>query len=205
MKSPVTAAIAISVGLVILLGYFLPLKQFVDLRLILLDWSVLLAAVAGLVAIINLVINHIKHIRQPKKIDVYGIVLILAFLATFIAGMLMGPSNPGFGKVVTHIQVPVEASLLGILTISLAVAAFKFFQTRKGLASTIFMVSVVVFLLMNSWLLAFGQNIPVINELLSAIKILPLAGARGILLGIALGALATGIRILIGADRPYNG
>lgn len=205
MRSPIVAAVAISVGLIILLGYFLPLRQFIDLRLILLDWSVLLAAVAGLVAIINLIINHVKRITQTNKFDLFSIVLILSFLATFVTGMLLGPSNPQFEKVVTHIQIPIEASLLGVLTISLAVAAFKFFQNRKGWASTVFLVSVVVFLLMSSWLLAFGQNIPVINELLSAIKILPLAGARGILLGIALGSLATGIRILMGADRPYSG
>jgi len=30
-------------------------------------------------------------------------------------------------------------------------------------------------------------------------------GARGILLGVALGTLTTGLRILFGADRPYGG
>jgi hypothetical protein len=34
---------------------------------------------------------------------------------------------------------------------------------------------------------------------------LPIAGARGILLGIALGSVTTGLRILLGADRPYSG
>jgi hypothetical protein len=29
-------------------------------------------------------------------------------------------------------------------------------------------------------------------------------GGRGILLGMALGAAATGLRILMGADRPYE-
>jgi len=32
-----------------------------------------------------------------------------------------------------------------------------------------------------------------------------LAGARGILLGIGLGVVSTGLRILIGADRPFGG
>jgi len=31
------------------------------------------------------------------------------------------------------------------------------------------------------------------------------AGARGILLGVSLGVIATGVRILIGSDRPYGG
>jgi hypothetical protein len=31
------------------------------------------------------------------------------------------------------------------------------------------------------------------------------AGARGILLGVALGTLTTGLRILFGTDLPYKG
>jgi hypothetical protein len=31
------------------------------------------------------------------------------------------------------------------------------------------------------------------------------AGARGILIGVALGTLTTGLRILFGSDRPYGG
>jgi len=30
------------------------------------------------------------------------------------------------------------------------------------------------------------------------------AGARGILLGVALGAAATGLRVIMGVDRPYG-
>ncbi|NIR13173.1 MAG: hypothetical protein GWN86_04170 [Desulfobacterales bacterium] len=30
-------------------------------------------------------------------------------------------------------------------------------------------------------------------------------GARGILLGVALGVIATGIRVIIGTDKPYGG
>jgi hypothetical protein len=31
-----------------------------------------------------------------------------------------------------------------------------------------------------------------------------LAGVRGILLGVALGTIATGLRVLMGAERPYT-
>jgi hypothetical protein len=37
------------------------------------------------------------------------------------------------------------------------------------------------------------------------LRLLPLAGARGLLLGIGLASLTAGLRILFGADRPYDG
>jgi hypothetical protein len=44
-----------------------------------------------------------------------------------------------------------------------------------------------------------------LRDFLSAIVRVPaVAGARGLLLGIALGAIATGIRVLVGLDRPYG-
>jgi hypothetical protein len=36
-------------------------------------------------------------------------------------------------------------------------------------------------------------------------QVLALGGARGILIGVALGALTTGLRVLFGVDRPYGG
>jgi hypothetical protein len=36
-------------------------------------------------------------------------------------------------------------------------------------------------------------------------QVMAAGGARGILIGVALGALTTGLRVLFGADRPYGG
>lgn len=51
---PVTAAIAIAVGIIILLGYFLPIPLLVPVRIELLHWAVILAGVAVLVGVGNL-------------------------------------------------------------------------------------------------------------------------------------------------------
>jgi len=36
-------------------------------------------------------------------------------------------------------------------------------------------------------------------------QVLAAGGARGILIGVALGTLTTGLRVLLGSDRPYGG
>ena len=50
-------------------------------------------------------------------------------------------------------------------------------------------------------------TIPLVGDFIRPfiISIFATSGARGILLGVALGTLLTGIRVLIGADRPYGG
>jgi len=71
--------------------------------------------------------------------------------------------------------------------------------------SVLFAVSAFVFLILGSGFLSSAANIPVLKDILAAVNTLPVAGARGILIGVALGSLTTGLRVLLGTDRPYSG
>ena len=94
---------------------------------------------------------------------------------------------------------------MAVLAVGLAYASFRFFQRRKGLMPVVFAISALVFLLLASGVLFMGLNTPIVNNLTLFLNRLPLAGARGILLGVALGSLTAGLRVLMGADRPYSG
>ncbi|MEN4011956.1 MAG: hypothetical protein AB1453_12160 [Chloroflexota bacterium] len=205
MRAPLSTAIAISVGIIVLAGAFLPVPILQPVRQTLLSWAIPVAAAAGLVAIVNLLGVHWRKLNNPRERDNYSIILLLGFIAAFAAGILLGPSDPNFQKIVTHIQFPVEASLMGVLTVSLTYASIRMFQRRIGWLAILFAGSTVVFLIVLSGFLSIGESIPLVKDLLAVLNTLPVAGARGILLGIALGSLTTGLRILIGADRPYSG
>jgi hypothetical protein len=70
----------------------------------------------------------------------------------------------------------------------------------------------VVFLLVSAMVL-FGSatlpfgDMPVIGTLIRPwmTEVWAMGGARGILIGVALGTLTTGLRVLFGLDRPYGG
>lgn len=205
MRAPVSTAIAIATGLLVLLGAFLPVSVLLPVRQILLSWTIPVAATAGLIAILNLLSVHWRKLNSARERDYYSIILLLAFAGTFIAGLLLGPTDPNFQKVVTYIQFPVEASLMGVLTATLTYASIRLFQRKRGWLAVLFTASTLLFLILLSGFLNIPENIPFVKDLLAALNTLPIAGARGILLGIALGSITTGLRILIGADRPYSG
>lgn len=204
MRSPLAASIAIAAGMIVLAGYFVSSPILLNVRSLLLEWSMLLAAVAALVAIINLVISHIGRAARGES-RLFSFVVLAAFFITLVFGLIVGTSNIGFERIITNIQVPIETTMLGITSISLAYAAYYFVRTRKGWTNLVFMVSVVFFLLANGWLLVFGQSLPILGEIISAAQKIPLAGSRGMLIGISLGSLVAGLRILTGIDRPYSG
>jgi len=206
MKSPVATSIAIAIGLIILAGYFVPLAILQQIRFQLLDWAVILIAFAALVGIANLLIVHFKRIQSTSsKRDPLSLVVILAFTATLLVGLIFKPSSAAFQNIILKIQRPIEASLMAVLAVTLAFASLRLFQRQRGTVAIVFLVSTIFFLLLGSGILGFLTGVPVLGDLLELFNRLPVAGARGILIGIALGSLTAGLRILLGADRPYSG
>jgi hypothetical protein len=205
MRSPVALFIAIITTLVILAGYFIPNAALTAIRTLMLDWAVVLSGVAGLVAILYLIFGiHWARVKAEGLKQWRSLVVIVAFLLTLIAGFFLGPTSPAFQRVVTSIQTPIESSLMALLAVTLTFASLKLLQRQRNWMGIVFFFTVIIFLILNSGLLSFTDNIPILRNLLSGLQMIPTAGARGILLGVALGSLATGIRILIGADRPYD-
>jgi amino acid permease len=205
MKTPVTTSVAIGVGLVVMAGYFIPLPLLQNTKSVLLDWGIIVTGAATLVGLLNLVGVHWRKINAPKEHNFYSVIFILAFLFTLAAGLVFGANNTYFQKIVSAVQIPVETTLLALVPVVLIYALIRYWQRKKSLTAAVFILSVLFFLLVSSGLLTFGLQIPVIQDVVSIIQRLPLAGGRGILIGVALGSILTGLRILMGIDRPYSG
>lgn len=199
-----TAIIAIAVGILVLLGYFLP--QAVTLQLLLLDWAIILAGTAAIVGLINLLVVHLNKVARREKDGVYSAILVIGLVATFIFGLILKPQHPLMQAIVLNgIIIPVEAALLGILTVTLLYAAIRLLRRRSDVMSIVFIVTAALIFL-GSATLPFG-DVPVIGTLVRpwVSQIPAMSGARGILIGVALGTLTTGLRVLFGVDRPYGG
>jgi len=196
-------AIAISVGLLVLAGYFVP--GLAGMQALLLNWAGILLGVAALIGVFNLILVHGEKIRNREKGNGYSLLLILSLLVTFIAGLILGPAHLAMQTLVNGVILPVEASLMAIISVTLLYAAIRLLRHRVDVMSIVFLVTVLI-ILVGSLSLPFGE-IPLIGDTLRPwiAKVLALGGARGILIGVALGTLTTGLRVLLAIDRPYGG
>ena len=210
IKAPLSTAVAIVVGIIVLAGYFIP--SIDNTRLVLLRTGLVLAAVALLVGIVNLASVHIKKMGKESENSGYSLILLISMLVTLVIGIidmvqtyLIGRPNFQITKwVFTNIQLPIETSLLAVTTISLIYAAAGILRKRMDLFSISFFF-VVLLVLLGSFSIP-PATIPFLQMIREWILRVPaLGGARGLLLGIALGTITTGIRILLGTDRPYGG
>lgn len=205
VKSTFFAAIAIASGVVVLLGYFI---QFLaGLRLALLQGALALSAVVLLVGIVNLARVHWRRFKTRQKGGVYSLVLLISLILTLVfAGLsivVWGPGHENSLWLYQYIQLPIESSLMALLAVILVYAVVRMLNRRMNVFSFIFIGTVLIVLISAVSLPFF--DMPVVRDKISiAARALASAGARGILLGVALGTVATGLRILMGADRPYG-
>ncbi len=203
MKKIVWIVIAVVTGLIVLAGYFFQAQLGPVLSMIL-DWGILLAGAAGLIGVAYLFRMHLLKIIQNKKGAFYSGVVLAAFLFALIAGFILTPQNSFYRHLILNVQIPVEASLLAILAVMLLYAGLRLIQTRGWTPmSGAFLVSAILSLIID---LGFVQTRSgtLGAELIALLDRLPIAGARGILLGMALGGMVVGLRVLLTVDRPYG-
>lgn len=198
-------AIAIAAGLLVLLGYFLPSPALQATSLLMTQWMIILVAVAVLVGIFNLLNVHIKILRKKGKNSIYSLFLIASLLLTLVVGLIQGPQHPMMTSIFQSIILPTERSLFAIMAVTLIYAAIRLLRHRQDMMAMLFLLTAIVVML-GTAPLPFIQ-IPFVGDLIrpAILRIFAVGGARGLLLGVALGTLITGIRTLMGVERPYGG
>lgn len=202
-KSPFSTAVAIGSGLIVLLTYLVNVDEIDSIRSTLLGWVVIASAAALLVGLINLLTVHVNKIRKGEK-PLYSFVLVISAVVTFSLTLALGPGHFIPQAIFQYVHIPIESSLMAVLAVTLTYASARLLSRRPNLFSVVFILTLILTLLGTAPL--FNVEIPILSNLVRPFlsQVLAGAGARGLLIGVGLGTVATGIRILIGADRPYS-
>ena len=215
LKGILPTVIAIAFGVLVLAGYLFGYKAdgtlslLGELRLLILNIAVTLTGFAVLIGICNLLLVHTKKIRLKQKGAGYSAILMVTMVVTFLLGLLahyIPTAAALFNGAFNFIQLPIETSLMALLVVTLTYASIRLLRRHLNLLSIIFLITAWLILVgMAPW--PFLGDVPFLSDFVRPIlvQVPAAAGARGILLGVALGTLTTGLRILFGSDRPYGG
>jgi hypothetical protein len=194
--------LAIVAGSIVLVSYLQanPIRPLSDG---LLQVAALLTAAGFLLGIVNVLNVHLRRMFARATDWQYSGVLVLALLTTFGLGLVSGGTNVTTGlagEMFRYVYQPLAGSILALLTFFVLRAAWRVLQVRPGEASIILGVAVIFLLASGPWAAA----VPGLTEVLQWIRAYPVLGvARGLLLGIGIGALVASVRLLLGFDQPY--
>ncbi|MGB9736772.1 MAG: hypothetical protein C0184_11680 [Chloroflexus aggregans] len=199
-------------GLIVLLDFVGAGPVVNALAMVLVQWAALITALAVVIGAVSVFSSHLRrlHARAPEA--GYSLVLIIGMVIVIVAGIFyptrtamgltlpMTLAAPPIRTVFRLIYEPLAASLLALLAffaLSAMLRALRSGQTEAIVVVSIALLALVIQLPPLTFIPIIGQMVQWLNDYLVA------AGARGLLLGSAIGALIAGVRLLIGFDMPY--
>jgi len=175
----------------------------------------ILAAFALILGLGSLLKVHMDKIRRRRQNWGYSWVLIISFIITSIIGLFGGVAGTGIlpttigsfsfdvWTIYFNVEVPLGSTMFALLAFFMASAAYRAFRARSTEATLLLASAFIVML----GVLPLGERIsPHLPSFAQWIMEVPnVAGQRGILLGVALGALATALKIILGIERSWLG
>lgn len=180
---------------------------------LLINWAAVITAIALLLGIVSVAVSHLQRVRLRSADWGYSLVLLLGLVAVIAIGIFFPLPTPGGGltfpgglaeaPIRTFFRVvyePLASSLLALLAFFSLSAALRALGRGSAEAIVIVVVACLVLLAQLPPLMALpgvGPGLQWFNNVVA------LAGARGLLIGAAIGALVASVRVLLGFDMPY--
>ncbi|MFT5684111.1 MAG: hypothetical protein ACI8RZ_005052 [Myxococcota bacterium] len=228
MRSTIPLIISLVVGLLMVGEFFIPHWRYHLLTENLLEWGVIVSAGAFLLGLINLIQVNLPKILERQEDWQYKVVMLVGLVVTLIAGFSGGAQriSDGFAYrwIYDYILTPLNATMFALLAFYIASAAFRAFRARNLDATVLLSAAIIVMIarvpagellgqtisgaisgLLGDWTLIFlPENF--LSQFMNWLMDVPnIAARRAIFIGAALGAIATGLRIILGIERSHLG
>lgn len=212
MKRTVPLLVSFIIGMLMIGEFFIPHWRYHQVTAEIQSWGALIASVAFLLGLVNLLEVNIPIIRDRGPDWGYKLLMVGSLLLTLVFAALGGDKRLDFVPfrfVYDYLFTPLNATMFALLAFYIASAAFRAFRARNFEATLLLTAAVIVML----------GRVPLgdaISDALFGYDYLPRfmnwimdvpnnAARRAILIGSALGAVATGLRIILGIERSHLG
>jgi hypothetical protein len=211
MKRELPLFITAVVGIFMILSFFVP-HQLVSVPADFLQQSaVIMVAFGYVLGGANVLRVNFDAIYRRKPGWGYKVLLVVSLLTMVTVGAVEGPGflNPGTRSkwIYDNIFSNMQATMFSLLAFFIASAAFRAFRIRTAEAGVLAVAALIVMLgrvplsnALTAWLPEWAR----LQTLQEWIMEIPQnAAKRAILMGAALGVMATGVRVILGLERAY--
>jgi hypothetical protein len=214
MRREVPIIITIFIGWVMVLDFFFPWISGTATHMR--DWTLVLIAVSQMLGVANVARINLDKVSRGHKDAPYAVMLLVAMLTMIVLGVLMPKSatiggftwggiegGSLFDKIYNQMYVPMQGTMFSLLAFFIASAAYRAFKIRSPEATILGVTAVIIMIGQVPIGSLLWDGMPGLSAWIMNVP--NLAAKRAILIGAALGAIATGMKVLLGLERNYVG
>lgn len=208
MKRQIPLALVFIFGWLMLALYFIPRDGAQGIQENLLDWTSIIGIFALALGIWSLVSVHVDRIKKKKRDWPYSFITLFGLFVMIIFGLKIGGVDSPFQGQESYLfrqffnntMIPIQATMFSLLAFFIASAAYRAFRARSILATMLLVAALIV-------MLRFAPGIAEWTRPLAdwVLNVPNLAAKRAIWMGVGLGIVATGLKIILGIERAYLG
>jgi membrane-associated phospholipid phosphatase len=204
MRREIPIAICFLAGISFILEYFIPHQKILAVFETFRQWAIIVIAFAYVLGLSNIVRVNFHVIQKQGRDWSYKLVLILCLFFMIGVGVFGGiEEGTIFGWIYYNAQYPLQATMFSLLAFFIASAAFRAFRIRTFQASLLAVTAILVMIGRVPVGEALWKDFPDFTEWIMNVP--QLAGKRAIMIGAALGAISTALKVLVGLERTYLG
>ncbi len=217
IKKQIPLALVVIFGVLTLISYYVPHKMSVDYIEMMNKWEQIVAAFAFLLGLLSLFFSHYHKITRKTDGWGYSLFVFVGFLAIVVPAFYSKGAQTtelgltALGWSYRHIYTALSGTMFAVLAFYIVSTAYRSFRIKSKQAFVLF-VAAMLLILGNVplgqiiWDKLLGWTSCGISDAVDWIMHVPaVAGKRGIMIGIAIGAVVTSLKIIFGIERQYLG
>ena len=217
IKKQIPLAIVFVFGVLTLASYYVPHKMSVDYIEMMNKWENIVSAFAFLLGLVSLFFSHYHKILRKADGWGYSIFVFVGFLAMVIPAFMSGGKQTTeagvtmLGWAFRYVYNALSATMFAVLAFYIVSTAYRSFRIKSMQAFVLF---VAAFLLILGkvplgqiiWDSVLGWTGAGVDRVIEWVMSVPaVAGKRGIMIGLAIGAIVTSFKVIFGIEKQYLG
>jgi hypothetical protein len=204
VRRTIPLIITFLVGMLMIGQWFIQIETISDVASAIQQWGIVLSAFAMGLGSVNIIIRNYRRIQRREGTDwLYAIWLLFIFFLFSAIGIGLGSDSPQYRYIFNTILQPLSGTMYPATLFFLASAIYRTFRARSYQA-IVFVIAGSIMLLANAPMMA--SFLPFMTPLKAWIMDVEVTAAyRAILIGIGLGTIMLGFRVLFGIETAHLG
>jgi hypothetical protein len=212
MKRLVPLLFTFLAGVIMMADFFVPHRTFGAVAGEIRQWGLIVVAFTYVLGVANVGQIHGRRISRKDQDWVYSIVLVVSMVGMAALGIFHSHDDPAspFIWLFNNVYDPLSSTMFALLAFFITSAAYRAFRARSVEAALLLGAAILVMLGQVPVGAAiwggegsFLGGFPGIKDWIMSVP--NMAAKRAILMGAALGAISTGIRVILGIERAHLG